>query len=174
MVGLLSTNRLGALVLASVPVLAGCGGGNSQANGAWNGCGDVSRPDKVVIQRTVSIAGPPSSLHDPHVATGASARALYLDICRTVAVKVTLDGPTSCPNDVGLHYLGRFFARARQFASFDWAASGCEYMSLTVSGQTVSTYLAGPASSEPASLEPDMAGILGVSVTDLHQPRPGE
>ena len=167
-------DRLEAWVLAGVSLLAGCGGGNSQANGPWNGCGDVSRPDKVVIQSTVSIAGPPSSLQEPHLATGASARALYLDICRTVAVKVTLEGPTSCPNDFGLHYLGRFFDRDRQIASFDWAASGCEYMSLTVSGQTASTYLAGPTSSEPASLEPDLAGILGVSVTDLHQPRPGE
>jgi hypothetical protein len=48
---------LGIAALATMAVAAGgCGSVTSQPNGTWTGCGNMSRPSVMQVQRTVQLA----------------------------------------------------------------------------------------------------------------------
>ena len=101
-------------------------------------------------------------------------RALFRQLCAAVSHPATAKGATlHCPADFGISYLGTFYDGSRTLAKFDYGASGCQLVSLTVGGKTRTTMVTGAASAAAPKLRPDLAAVLGVPRLAIAQPVTG-
>ncbi len=164
----MQVRRIGPLVVVAALVaalIAGCGSGvvTAGADGRWSECGKVPAPNGVTVTRTLSITSDRNLLRGAWRAQrqGPLARDLFDDFCRTEIIQVHPTGAISCPEDFGLNYTGTFEADGVPVASFEWSASGCQMLDLTVSGHRVSTMLAGPAALTTTPIERDFAKVMG-------------
>lgn len=153
----------GLLGLVLGVAVGGCGSGvTRQSNGAWAGCGDVTRPTSVTVQRLQDL----NHKFPPLVVTQSDpqrTRKLYYDFCLIEGHPAGDVGTVDCPADVGLSYLGTFLVDGRRLADFHYWATGCQWILMTVGKQTAKTMIFGKAAAaEPASFEHDLTAVLGI------------
>jgi hypothetical protein len=78
-----------------------------------------------------------------------------------------------CPADIGTEYLGTFYDGSRVLATFSYAASGCERVSVTSAGKTLSTMVYGRAAAAAPHLATDLGVIVGAPKPGTMQPQGG-
>jgi hypothetical protein len=101
----------------------------------------------------------------------ALVRALFGDICDAVSHAYNpTTAPQHCPADFATDYVGTFFDGSRTLASFVYAASGCQRVSVSAAGTTQSTMLLGQAAAAAPRLEADLTAIFGSSAPGVYQP----
>lgn len=132
------------------------------------GCASVNQATAVNIRRMMHLMAPigtnPISSTTYHQT--AQVRALFGQLCAAV----THPAPTQlmhCPADIGTEYLGTFYDGSRVLATFTYASSGCERVSVTAAGKTLATMVYGRAAAAAPHLSTDLDVIVGA-------PRPGE
>ena len=102
----------------------------------------------------------------------AQVRALFGQLCAAV----THPAPNQlmhCPADIGTEYLGTFYDGSRVLATFSYAASGCERVSVTSAGKTLSTMVYGRAAAAAPHLATDLDVIVGAPKPGTMQPQGG-
>lgn len=100
-------------------------------------------------------------------------RALFGQFCEAVRHPDTAKGVMHCPADFGIAFTGTFYDGSRVLAGFVYGATGCQTVSLTASGKTQFTTVAGPAAAAAPKLRADMAAVLGEPVSMLATPSAG-
>jgi hypothetical protein len=175
---------LGAGLL--VAALGGCGSvvassgaaaapaATTAAPGPQVGCAGVNQATAVSIRRSMHLMAPvgtnPISSTTYHHA--AQLRALFGQLCAAV----THPAPaqlTHCPADFGTSYVGTFYDSSRVLATFTYTASGCERVSVTAAGKTLSTMVYGRAAAAAPHLSADLDVIIGAPKPGVMQPQEG-
>jgi hypothetical protein len=131
------------------------------------GCASVNQATAVSIRHLLHLMVPVDT--KPQAGTTyrqtAQVRALFGQLCAAV----THPAPNRlmhCPADIGTEYLGTFYDGSRVLATFSYAASGCERVSVTAAGKTLSTMVYGRAAAAAPHLATDLDVIVGA-------PKPG-
>jgi hypothetical protein len=161
-----------------VAALAGCGSvvasnGAAAAPAATTtapqvGCASVNQATAVGIRRQLHMMVPvgTSTVGTSVYHQTAQVRALFGQLCAAVThpAKTQL---THCPADIGTEFMGTFYDGSRVLATFTFAASGCERVSVTAAGKTLATSVYGRAADAAPHLTADLDAIVGA-------PKPGE
>ena len=164
--------------------LAGCGSvvassGAAAAPAATThapqvGCASVNQATAVSIRREMRLMAPVGT--NPISSTiyrqAAQVRALFGQLCAAVSHPA----PTQlmhCPADIGTDYIGTFYNGSRVLATFTYAASGCERVSVTAAGKTLATMVYGRAAAAAPQLATDLAAIMGAQKPGVMQPQGG-
>jgi hypothetical protein len=169
-------SRIRRLAAAGVlcAALAGCGtavaatsqaGGQDRAVGAAAaprvGCDSVNQATTVTVTRPL-VVGPLNAssrtVTQRHVTL---VRALFRDFCAAVTHPVSRKPPFFCPIDVGIFYTGTFYDGQRILATFLYGPAGCQRLTVTAAGKTLSTFLLGRAAAAAPHLKADFAAVLG-------------
>src|SRR5690349_35517 len=168
-----------AVLLCSA--LAGCGSvtasspATSAAAASATGCASADQATSVTVHRVLHLVEPTQGnalSKTQHNAT--LVRALFRQLCAAVSHPSAAKGATlHCPADFGIVYLGTFYDGSRALAKFSYGASGCETVSLTAGGRTMTTMVIGAASAAAPKLRPDLAAVLGVPRLAIAQPVTG-
>jgi hypothetical protein len=125
------------------------------------GCASVNQATAVSIRRLSHLMAPVDTKPQPSTTyrNAAQVRALFGQMCAAV----THPAPhllMHCPADIGTEYLGTFYDGSRTLATFAYAASGCERVSVVAAGKTLSTMVYGRAAAAAPHLATDLAVIL--------------
>jgi hypothetical protein len=125
------------------------------------GCASVNQATAVSIRRLSHLMTPVDTKPQPSFTyrKAAQVRALFGQLCAAV----THPAPHQlmhCPADIGTEYLGTFYDGSRVLATFAYAASGCELVSVTAAGKTLSTEVYGRAAAAAPHLARDLAVIV--------------
>jgi uncharacterized protein YceK len=135
------------------------------------GCASVSQATTVTIHRSMETVEPARA---GAVATTqrktALVRALFGDLCQTVAHPYTVKGSIHCPIAFGLDYTGTFYDGSRVLATFTYGASGCQNVRVTAAGKSKYTMVMGAAASAAPHLETDLAAALGLPKSAVLDP----
>jgi hypothetical protein len=157
-------------VVASDPAAAGA----AATAAPQVGCASVNQATAVSIRHLLHLMVPVDT--KPQAGTTyrqtAQVRALFGQLCAAV----THPAPnqlTHCPADIGTEYLGTFYDGSRVLATFSYAASGCERVSVTAAGKTVSTMVYGRAAAAAPHLATDLGVIVGAPKPGTMQPQGG-
>src|SRR5580693_168154 len=131
------------------------------------GCASVNQATAVSIRHLLHLMTPVDTKPQPSTAyrQAGQVRALFGQLCAAV----THPAPHQlmhCPADIGTEYLGTFYDGSRVLATFAYAASGCELVSVTAAGKTLSTMVYGRAAAAAPHLATDLDVIVG-------EPKPG-
>jgi hypothetical protein len=179
LLGLLGVLGSGLLLAA----LAGCGSAVASSGAAAGpaaaatplvGCASVNQATAVGIRRAMRLMAPVgtnpiSAAYHP----AAQVRALFGQLCAAVthpAPARTID----CPAHVGTDFIGTFYDGSRVLATFTYATSGCERVSVTAAGKTLATMVYGRAAAAAPHLATDLAAIVGTPQPGMMQPQGGE
>ncbi len=126
------------------------------------GCASVNQATAVSIRREMRLMAPVGT--NPISSTiyrqAARVRALFGQLCAAV----THPEPTrlmECPADFGTTYIGTFYDGSRVLATFTYAASGCQRVSVTAAGKTLATMVYGRAAAAAPQLAAVLAAIVG-------------
>jgi hypothetical protein len=135
------------------------------------GCASVNQATAVSIRHLLHLMVPVDT--KPQASTTyrqtAQVRALFGQLCAAV----THPAPNRlmhCPADIGTEYLGTFYDGSRVLATFSYAASGCERVSVTAAGKTMSTMVYGRAAAAAPHLATDLDVIVGAPKPGTMQP----
>jgi hypothetical protein len=135
------------------------------------GCASVNQATAVSIRHLLHLMVPVDT--KPQASTTyrqtAQVRALFGQLCAAV----THPAPNRlmhCPADIGTEYLGTFYDGSRVLATFSYAASGCERVSVTAAGKTLSTMVYGRAAAAAPHLATDLDVIVGAPKPGTMQP----
>ena len=138
------------------------------------GCASVNQATAVSIRHLLHLMVPVDT--KPQAGTtyrqAAQVRALFGQLCAAV----THPAPNQlmhCPADIGTEYLGTFYDGSRVLATFSYAASGCERVSVTSAGKTLSTMVYGRAAAAAPHLATDLGVIVGAPKPGTMQPQGG-
>ena len=138
------------------------------------GCASVNQATAVAIRHMRHFMVPVDT--KPQASTvdrqAAQVRALFGQLCAAV----THPAPNRlmhCPIDIGTEYLGTFYDGSRALATFAYYASGCERVSVSAAGTTLSTMVYGPAAAAAPHLATDLDAIVGAPKPGMMQP-PGQ
>jgi len=138
------------------------------------GCASVNQATAVSIRHLLHLMVPVDT--KPQAGTTyrqtAQVRALFGQLCAAV----THPAPNRlmhCPADIGTEYLGTFYDGSRVLATFSYAASGCERVSVTTAGKTLSTMVYGRAAAAAPHLATDLDVIVGAPKPGTMQPQGG-
>ena len=137
------------------------------------GCASVNQATAVSIRREMHLMAPVGT--NPISATyhqAAQVRALFGQLCAAV----THPAPTQmlhCPADIGTDFIGTFYDGSRVLATFTYATSGCERVSVTAAGKTLATMVYGRAAAAAPQLATDLAAIVGAPKPGVMQPQGG-
>ncbi len=138
------------------------------------GCASVNQATAVSIRHLLHLMVPVDT--KPQASTtyrqAAQVRALFGQLCAAV----THPAPNRlmhCPADIGTEYLGTFYDGSRVLATFSYAASGCERVSVTAAGKTLSTMVYGRAAAAAPHLATDLDVIVGAPKPGTMQPQGG-
>lgn len=138
------------------------------------GCASVNQATAVSIRHLLHLMVPVDT--KPQAGTTyrqtAQVRALFGQLCAAV----THPAPNQlmhCPADIGTEYLGTFYDGSRVLATFSYAASGCERVSVTSAGKTLSTMVYGRAAAAAPHLATDLGVIVGAPKPGTMQPQGG-
>jgi hypothetical protein len=175
-----------AITAVGLAALAGCGtyvangaaaGSGTTASTASNttatGCASVADATKVTALRAMHLVEPTRA--DSMVVTQtnpATVRALFRDFCQVVSHKSSRVG-VECPMDIGLAYGGTFYDGTRPLASYTFAATGCEIVSVTsaaAGAKPDSAMVIGAAAAAAPNLRADMAKVLGQPQSQVFMP----
>ena len=170
--GLLSAGLL-------VAALAGCGSvvasAPSQAGPAPRaGCASVNQATAVSIRRMMHLMAPVGTnpISPATYRQVAQVRALFGQLCAAV----THPAPAQvmhCPADFGTEYVGTFYDGSRVLATFTYASSGCERVTVTAAGKTLGTMVYGRAAAAAPHLSADLDVIVGAPKPGVMQPQGG-
>ena len=138
------------------------------------GCASVNQATAVSIRREMRLMAPVGT--NPISSTiyrqAAQVRALFGQLCAAVSHPA----PTQlmhCPADFGTTYIGTFYDGSRVLATFTYATSGCERVSVTAAGKTLATMVYGRAAAAAPQLATDLDAIVGTPKPGLMQPQGG-
>jgi hypothetical protein len=156
-------------VVASAPPSAGAASGATTVPAAATaapasapqvGCASANQATAVSIRRMMRLLAPVGTnpigtYHQP-----AQVRALFGQLCAAVThpAEATV---MHCPADFGTEYVGTFYDGSRVLATFTYASSGCERVSVTAAGKTLATMVYGRAAAAAPHLATDLNVILG-------------
>jgi hypothetical protein len=177
-----------AAIAVGLAALAGCGtyvangattgsaSGTASAAGATTatGCASVHDATRVTAIRAMHLVEPIRAASLEVTDTNpTTVRALFRDFCQVISHKDTSNAVLHCPMEIGLSYGGTFYDGNRKLASYVYAASGCERVTVTSASPGAkpdSTVVAGTAAAAAPSLHDDMAKTLGLPVAQVFQP----
>jgi hypothetical protein len=166
-----------AQAASSAPASSGSSSSSATpaAAASATGCAGVDQATSVTVHRILHLVEPTRAgalSKTQHNAT--LVRALFRQLCAAVSHPATAKGVTlHCPGDFGISYLGTFYDGSQTLAKFDYGASGCQLVSLTVGGKTRTTMVVGTASAAAPKLRADLAAVLGVPRLAIAQPVTG-
>lgn len=152
--GCASPAALGASTSAST-------GGGAPGAAACAGSGQAT---KATVLRAMHLLPATPIAQLEHTDTDrAQVQALFADLCAVV----THPAPSAaynCPDDVGIGWAGTFYDGGQVLATFSYAISGCQRITLTTgrSGTTLVSIVAGSAAQAAPALEPDFARVVGM------------
>jgi hypothetical protein len=136
------------------------------------GCASVNQATAVSIRRLLRLMAPVDT--KPQASStyrqAAQVRALFGQLCAAV----THPAPNRlmhCPLDLGTEFLGTFYDGSRVLATFTYAASGCERVSVTAAGKTLGTMVYGRAAAATPHLATDLDVIVGAPKPGTMQPQ---
>ena len=159
----------GSVVASSGADAANAGGVAAAASTSSSpvGCASVNQATAVSIYHvlpSMSTTGtsPLSSIVYHQI---PQLRALFGQLCAAVTHPAR-NLLMHCPADIGGEFFGTFYDGSRVLATFTFAASGCERVSVTAAGKTLATMVYGSAAAAAPRLASDLAAIVG-------SPRPG-
>ena len=125
------------------------------------GCASVNQATAVSIQQTMRAVDPttPRTVGTAY-RQSPEVRALFGQLCAAVThpAAATL---MHCPLDIGTTYYGTFYDGSRSLATFSYAASGCERVSVTAAGKTMDTMVVGQAAAAAPHLSADLDALVG-------------
>jgi hypothetical protein len=134
------------------------------------GCASVNQATAVSIRHLLHLMVPVTkSKASTTYRQAAQVRALFGQLCAAV----THPAPNRvmhCPADIGTEYLGTFYDGSRVLATFSYAASGCERVSVSTASKTLSTLVYGPAAAAAPHLATDLDVIVGAPKPGTMQP----
>jgi hypothetical protein len=161
---------------SSAPASPGASSSSSAtpAAAAATGCAGVDQATSVTVHRVLHLVEPTRAgalSKTQHNAT--LVRALFRQLCAAVSHPAAKGGTLHCPGNFGISYLGTFYDGSRTLAKFNYGASGCQLVSLTVGGKTRTTMVIGTASAAAPKLRADLAAVLGVPRLAIAQPVTG-
>ena len=157
----------GSVVASSGPAAAPAAPAARVASATQVGCASVNQATAVDIRRMTGLTKLEGT--DPAGAVidrkAAQVRALFGQMCAAVMhpAKALL---RHCPADFGTSYFGTFYGGSRVLATFTYATSGCQRVSVTAAGKTLATTLYGSAAAAAPHLATDLEAIVG-------PPKPG-
>jgi hypothetical protein len=167
-----------AQAASSAPASSGASSSSSAtpaAAASATGCAGVDQATSVTVHRVLHLVEPTRAgtlSKTQHNAT--LVRALFRQLCAAVSHPATAKGATlHCPANFGIAYLGTFYDGSRTLAKFNYGATGCQLVSLTVDGKTRTTMVVGAASAAAPKLRADLAAVLGVPRLAIAQPVTG-
>jgi hypothetical protein len=167
-----------AQAASSAPASSGASSSSSAtpaAAASATGCAGVDQATSVTVHRVLHLVEPTRAgtlSKTQHNAT--LVRALFRQLCAAVSHPATAKGATlHCPANFGIAYLGTFYDGSRTLAKFNYGASGCQLVSLTVDGKTRTTMVVGSASAAAPKLRADLAAVLEVPRLAIAQPVTG-
>jgi hypothetical protein len=138
------------------------------------GCASVNQATAVSIRHLLHLMVPVDT--KPQASTtyrqAGQVRALFGQLCAAV----THPAPNRlmhCPADIGTEYIGTFYDGSRVLATFAYAASGCERVSVTAAGKTLSTSVTGRAAAAAPHLATDLDVLVGAPKPGTMQPQGG-
>jgi hypothetical protein len=137
------------------------------------GCASVNQATAVSIRREMRLMAPVGT--NPISATyrqAARVRALFGQLCAAVTHPAP-DQLMHCPADIGTAFIGTFYDGSRVLATFTYATSGCERVSVTAAGKTLATVVYGPAAAAAPQLATDLAAIVEAPRPGMMQPPGG-
>jgi len=147
---------------------------NTASSTTATGCASVNDATKVTALRAMHLVEPTRASSQLTTDTKpATVRALFRDFCQILSHKDNSTGMISCPNDIGLAYSGTFYDGTRPLASYTYAASGCEVVTVTPAthgAKPESAMVFGTAADAAPGLHADMAGVLGLSQAQVFEP----
>jgi hypothetical protein len=132
---------------------------------AVSGCGSVVASDSAAAPAAAAGA---TATAAPQVGCASVNQATAVSIRRLPHLMTPVD---TKPADIGTEYLGTFYDGSRVLAAFAYAASGCERVSVTAAGKTLSTGVYGRAAAAAPHLATDLAVILGGPKPGTMQPQ---
>ena len=140
------------------------------------GCAGVDQATSVTVHRVLHLVEPTRAgdlSKTQHNAT--LVRALFGQLCAAVSHPTKSKAVVRCPVDLGISYVGTFYDGSRTLAKFNYGASGCQLVSLTVGGKTRTTMVIGTASAAAPKLRADLAAVpvTGWAIASLGTPRTG-
>ena len=158
-------------VVASDSAAAGAAGATATA-ASQVGCASVNQATAVSIRHLPHLMTPVDTKPQPSTTyrQAAEVRALFGQLCAAV----THPAPNQmmhCPADIGTEFLGTFYDGSRVLATFAYAASGCEQVSVTAAGKTLSTGVYGRAAAAAPHLATDLDVIVGAPKPGTMQPQ---
>jgi hypothetical protein len=165
-----ATSTADSTPAATTPSASG-GGGAAQATTAATetGCAGVSQATSAVVVRHLLVAEPVNGGGRLYTQRHASlVRALFGDFCAALDHPDVPQTPLHCPIDIGTSYTGTFYAGQRVLATFVYVPTGCQRLSLSVSGKTKGTFMIGTASAAAPHLKHDLAAVLGVPESQVY------
>jgi hypothetical protein len=101
-------------------------------------------------------------------------RALFGDLCAVVAHRETSTLRLNCPDEIGLSYSGTFYDFTRKLATFTFAASGCETVTVTSASSGAkpqTTVVTGTIAAAAPHLHADLDHVLGLTDAEVFQPQ---
>ena len=136
------------------------------------GCASVNQATAVSIRHLLHLMTPVDTKPQPSTTyrQAAEVRALFGQLCAAV----THPAPHQlmhCPADIGTEFLGTFYDGSRVLATFAYAASGCERVSVTAAGKTLSTGVYGRAAAAAPHLARDLDVIVEAQKPGTMQPQ---
>jgi hypothetical protein len=182
--GMLGQGQVRGLVVAGVlcAALAGCGSvvASNQPGGLATGapaatsqvgCASVNQATMATIHRTMRLVQPVAGGTFAVTQRKASlVRALFGDLCNAVTHPYTSKQVIRCPGDFGTSYLGTFYDGTRVLATFTYAASGCQRVTVTAAGKTQGTMVYGRAAAAAPHLVSDLNAAVGLPRIAVLQP----
>jgi uncharacterized protein YceK len=136
------------------------------------GCASANQATAVAIRHLPHFMVPVDT--KPQASTiyrqTAQVRALFGQLCAAV----THPAPNRlmhCPVDLGTEFLGTFYDGSRVLATFAYVASGCERVSVSAAGKTLSTMVYGRAAAAAPHLATDLDAIVGAPKPGMMQPQ---
>jgi len=178
LLGILGTGLLLAAVSGCgsvvAPDSAAAGTGAAATASPQVGCASVNQATAVSIRRRMHLMVPMGT--NPLASTtyrqAAQVRALFGQLCAAV----THPAPVRmmhCPADIGTEFSGTFYDGSRVLATFNYAPSGCELVSVTAAGKTLTTMVYGRAAAAAPHLATDLEVIVGAPKPGVMQPQGG-
>jgi len=161
-------------VVASDSASAPAAAGATATTAPQVGCASVNQATAVSIRHLLHLMTPVDTKPQPSTTyrQAAEVRALFGQLCAAV----THPAPNQmmhCPADIGTEFLGTFYDGSRVLATFAYAASGCERVSVTSAGKTLSTMVYGRAAAAAPHLATDLGVIVGAPKPGTMQPQGG-
>jgi hypothetical protein len=145
----------------------------ASGQGARVGCASVNQATAVTVRPAdrFSEPEPKHPLTDTYHQL-AEVRALFGQMCAAVTHPAGR-GVWHCPADFAVGDAGAFYDGSRLLALFTYAPSGCQQVSVTAAGKTMTTLLVGSAAAAAPHLANDLLAILGSEGVEVGGVNPG-